>query len=752
MILGQLWYGWAPRGLEGVNQEQLVAASGKLGSRADSITQKVLPWCYALKSDSRGWIEQNGVGVAFRRTPTGRDAHGRGGAFFVHALIWESGAMPAALLSGLWDADVWVSRPPEELPERLELIRDPESLGLGVAEAVDFGVMLVTLAGLLENIVGLRKSRIELPPGDAYSVASTLVAVLPVRFGLLSFSTYEERDRATAYDIVAGPATGPQHMPVGPGQEPAEAWLGASRLLLSASHGDKDAMTLVELIGADAATLRDFVDRVRRWAELETGSLQPGRDLDSQTVALLTKSPELVSRLIQGKQAKAIAQSLIAGSQVDRLLDALRRSGQAETFIGVVQEALSTEAPPVAVQCLSRLERWFPSEAHALAVVLTDSWPAGSTRRLSPAEATALAGWLANANRPQGPRLARTVDELTSVPEFAASLVAATSLPSEWRAISAAGHPEQIPAQVLATAIVQDHSFARAFVTRSGNAGIQRIKLVIESVDVGLARACAETAGACLGSGEDHLRLVWPIIVKASPREQLDLLDRYSRLRIDFDENWMNIAITALVEEVLIVRERYDAIPAAGRPAFGVNLSSSTTRIEEWRRLSQTLRRSGPFQVAQAMRAVAALRDQREVDAALEIVVDAACERFDHSGEGWYAAVATISSGTGDTADGFALRLARAATRRGRGDRATVAQWVIRWVADGIDEKKISRDFSRDPVVIALANQLRYGGVEAIGCYAAERDRRPASRRWLRDVEKKARKNFPRRRWFNRSG
>ncbi len=25
MILGQLWYGWAPRGLEGVNQEQLIA-------------------------------------------------------------------------------------------------------------------------------------------------------------------------------------------------------------------------------------------------------------------------------------------------------------------------------------------------------------------------------------------------------------------------------------------------------------------------------------------------------------------------------------------------------------------------------------------------------------------------------------------------------------------------------------------------------------------------------------------------------
>ncbi len=277
MILGQLWYGWAPRGLEGVNQEQLVAASGKLGSRADSITQKVLPWCYALKSDSRGWIEQNGVGVAFRRTPTGRDAHGREGAFFVHALIWESGAMPAELLGGLWDADVWVSRPPEEPPDRLELIRSPESLGLAAAHAVDPSVMLATMAGLLKNIAGVRKSRIELSPAEAYSVASTLVAVLPVRFGLVSFSSYEERDRATAYDIVAGPATGPQHTPVGPDQEPAAAWVGAARLLLSASHGDGEAVTLVDLIGAEAATLPDFVNRVRRWAELETGSLQPGQ-------------------------------------------------------------------------------------------------------------------------------------------------------------------------------------------------------------------------------------------------------------------------------------------------------------------------------------------------------------------------------------------------------------------------------------------------------------------------------------------
>ncbi len=442
----------------------------------------------------------------------------------------------------------------------------------------------------------------------------------------------------------------------------------------------------------------------------------------------------------------------MTGTQVDRLLDALRHAGQAEGFIAILQRELLTEDQPGTVRCLLRLERWFPSEARALAVALADSWPVGSTRQLSPAEATALAGWLANADRASSRGLTRIVDELRSVPEFAAPLVAATSLPAEWRAGAAAAHPRQVPSQVLATAIAQDRHFAQAFMTHSGQMGIGMLKVTIENVDVRLGLTCAEQARAYLASGEDHLSLVWPIIMKVSAREQLDLLDRYSRLRIDFEEGWMNTAIAALVEEVVTVREGYEAIPPVGRPAFGVHLSSSTTRIEEWRRLGQTLRRSGPFQIGQAMRVVSALSDPREVDAALEIVVDAACERFDQRGEEWHAAALTVSSGVRETGDDFARRLARAALRRGRGDRATVAQWVVRWIADGIDRKTISRDLASDPIVFALAGQLRYGGVEAVGLYAAERNRRPASRRFLKDVEKKGRKNFPRRRWFNRFG
>ncbi len=750
MILGQLWYGWAPRGIEGVNQEQLVAASGKLGSRANSITQKVLPWCYALKSESRGWIEQNGVGVAFRRSPTGTDAHGREGAFFVHALIWESGAMPAELLAGLWDAAVWVDSPPDEPPDRLELIRSPEALGLGAAHTVAPEAMATTLAGLLGNVARQRKSRIELPPADAYSVASRLVTMLPMRFGLLSFSTHEERDRATAYDVVAGPATGPQHLPVGPDQDPAVDWMGAAQLLLAASDGDEDAASLVDLVGAEAATLPDFLERIRRWAQLEKGSLEPGREFDPQAVALLAKSPALVGRLLQGERASGIARMFIAGGQIDGLLDAMRRADQAPPFIAALRRELLTEPPPGIVQSLLRLERWFPSEARALAVALADSWPDGSLRQLSPDQAAALAGLLVTAESASQVGLARIVDELTSIPEFAGSLVAAIGVPAEWRASAAASHPEQVSARGLAAAVAQDRLFAHAFVTRVGQSGIRSLAVAIERVDVPLALACAERAGACLASGDDHLKLVWPVIMKTSSREQLGLLDRYSRLRIDFSENWMNAAIAALVEEVLRVREGYEAIPGIGRAAFGVRLSSSTTRIDTWRRLSQNMRSSGVPRIGQAMRDVSTLVDPRDADAALEIVVDAVCERFDRRGEEWLAAVTIVASGAHEANEEFARRLARAAVRQGRGDRASVARWTVKWVADGMDEKTIPRDVIRDPIVIDLANHLRHGDIEVVRRYAAERHRRSSSRKWLKDVERRARKNFPGRRRFAR--
>ena len=100
MIVGQLWYGWAARGAEGTNQEQIIAGSGNLADRSSALAQFVLQWCYDSHRLAFGWVEREGVVVAFRRTPTGLDASGWSGAFFVHALVWRGGLLAPSCSPG----------------------------------------------------------------------------------------------------------------------------------------------------------------------------------------------------------------------------------------------------------------------------------------------------------------------------------------------------------------------------------------------------------------------------------------------------------------------------------------------------------------------------------------------------------------------------------------------------------------------------------------------------------------------------
>jgi hypothetical protein len=743
MILGQLWYGWAPHGAEGINQEQIVAGSGKLGSRASGLTHMVLPWCYFQKTESCGWIERSGVGVAFRRTPTGRDAYGRLGAFFVHALVWQPGTMPAELLPGLWDASLWVTSPPDEPPERLEPIRDEEELGLGEAPAVERDVMTVTLAGLLENLAGSRLSALDLPPARAYGVASRLAAALPAKFGLISFSTHEEPDRADAYDLVAGAPPGPRHAAVGPGTQPASDWTEAARLLLDGREGDANARALVDTIAGQASSLPEFADRMRRWVEIEAESASPEVPLDPRSLAWLVQSPQLVAFLLRGAGARWLARACVVGERID-VLEAVRRADSEGRFVAALEQELLRASPAEAISCLGRIERGLAAQTHGLALTLAESWRGGGLGQLSPQDAVSLARLLAS-NRAPTSTPAAIVDELTSAPGLAGALACAESLPVEWRANAAAAHPEEVPGQALATAIAYEREFAPTFVRRSGQPGIRRLQAAIADAPMPLALACAERAGAYLASAEDRVNLVWPSIARLPARERLDVLNRYA-LDIEFEEAWVAATIEALVDTVLGGRDGGRALPRVGGPALNVRLRSTTDRIEAWRGLSVVVGATGELRVEQALRQVSMLADPRESDAALEVVVDAVCERANRTREQWLTAVATVAWGTRGDDEAFALRLARAALRGGGGDRRILARWTVEWVADAIDRKTVSPGVFGDTVLDAVASRLRPPDVEAIDEYASRRPRRSASRKWLKDIEKTAAKQFGRRR------
>jgi hypothetical protein len=670
MILGQLWYGWAPRGLEGVNQEQIVAGSGNLGSRASSLTQMVLPWCYYQKTGSRGWIERDGVGVAFRRTPTGRDARGREGAFFVHAVVWEHGTMPASLLTGLWDATFWVTGPPDDPPARLEPIRGEAELGLGDALIVDDETLSLTLAGVLENLAGSRLSALDLPPAQAYGVASQLAAVLPPKFGLISFSSYEERDRAEAYDLVAGNPAGSHHTPVGPGTQPGDHAREAARLMLLASSGDAGARDVVSLIADRSNSLREFADRMRRWAALELASVAD-RQVDAESFALLVDAPQLVSSL-QGSGA---------------------------------------------------LRRLTSEQAVALATALTTS------------EASS-------------PVTSAVLDELTSAPGLAGALACAESLPVEWRARAAAAEPGEVPGHALADAIAHESGYASIFVNHMGRTGLRLLEQAIAQASMPLAFDCARRAAAHLEADRDRIALVWPAILRLPAREQLEALNGYAQLDAPLEAVWADAAIKSLVECVLDRREEARALARVSERALDVEVGPKAGRIEAWRKLGRIVQETDPLQVDSAMRQVAALTDAREVDAALEIVVDAICEHAGYRSDRWSAALRTFALRAGEPDATLAHRLVRASLRNGAGDRTALPCWTVLWIAAGIDEETISRDITREPFVEALVERLRCADAEAVSAYADQRPRRAASRRWLKHVEKAARRRGARRRWL----
>jgi hypothetical protein len=742
MILGQLWYGWAPRGVEGINQEQIVAGSGNLGSRTSYLTQLVLPWCYYPKTESRGWVESEGIGVAFRRTPTGRDAHGRLGAFFVHVLVWEPGTMPAEVLPGLWDAACWVTRPPDQPPERLEPIRDLERLGLEEPPAVDRKTMTVTLAGLLENLAGSRRSALELPPAQAYAVASRLAATLPPKFGLISFSTHEEGEHADTYDLVAGMPPGPQHTPVGPGTEPPAAWLAAAGLLLDACGGNVHVRTLVDAIAGEASSLPEFAERMRRWVEIDSELASPAGTPDPRSLVWLLKSPPLFAALLRGESVRGLARAYIAGDHAN-IVEAVRRADGMGRFAEALHHELSSASPADAISCLERLEQQQPVQARELALTFAELWRGGSLRQLSPQEAVSLARLLST-DRASTATTA-VVDELTSTPALAGALASAESLPVQWRGAAAAAHPTEVPGQALAAAIVQEREFAQIFVRRSGQPGIRYLEAVIAAAAMPLAFACAERAGAYLDSPEDRVTLVWPTIVRLPARDRLDALNRYA-LDIEYEETWAVVAIEALVDAVLGVRDGGQVLPRVGGPALNVRLRSTTDRIEAWRGLGIVVDASGALQVERAVRQVSMLADPREVDAALEVVVDAVCERANRAREQWFTAMATVAWGVREDDEAFALRLARAALRGGPGDRRILARWTVEWIAEAIDRKTVQRGIGGDPVLVALVGRLGPLDIESISEHAARRPRRSASRKWLKGIEKTATKQFGRRR------
>ena len=207
MLVEQLRYTWAKKGIEGLGRLQPVAASDGLYAGNHPERRLALRLCrYDLPSQMRdvqtapvsyGWIDSGLQRFAFRRTYMGDDPFGRPGVFAAHILVGPIQALPSAQLLALFDSPSWWTGEecPVGLASRVRL-SDME-LGPGMpAEAETsrrFLALLLARQGHLSVAV------------DAEELASAAYLIslrVPDLFEQLSFSTHESGQSATWFDVV----------------------------------------------------------------------------------------------------------------------------------------------------------------------------------------------------------------------------------------------------------------------------------------------------------------------------------------------------------------------------------------------------------------------------------------------------------------------------------------------------------------------------------------------------------------------
>ena len=491
MIVGQLWYGWAARGAEGTNQEQIIAGSGNLADRSSALAQFVLQWCYDSHRLAFGWVEREGVVVAFRRTPTGLDASGRSGAFFVHALVWRGGLLAPELLAGLSGAHVWMTEPPDEPPAQLEPLRGVESLGLGPSVDVDAAALKRYLGSHLANVAQGRGSVID-DEDDALGIASRIAAALPARFGLPAFSSHESERTASQYDLLAPPAPEQLFSPVRRGGDPDPLSAKAAQILLSARHGDRLARSVVDALAEGTPSVVAFVDAFRHWAALDGRRPQhPAPAVAS--LAVVAGDPRLVASLVERGNAATLARGIVEGEGARELMSAAERSGSATTILDELCNELLNRTRLAAWAALQRLEVGAPAvraaaRRGAREVVARPGPPGRAERR-----GCGRPGAVARAEPPTE-EVEAAARELLGSATATRALVEDVQLPAGWRGRAAAGHPEAVPDETLVRLVLDEPPFARMLLESAGETVVARLEDALARMTPQAAVRCAEIA------------------------------------------------------------------------------------------------------------------------------------------------------------------------------------------------------------------------------------------------------------------
>lgn len=676
-----------------------------------------------------GWGEDDRIGVAFRRTPTGLDAAGRQGAYFVHALVWRSGQLPADVLAGLWGAAVWVLEPPDDPPARLSPLHTTADLGLGAQSHPAREAAIAALAAHLENLASRRRSLIALPDAEAYAHAAQLARALPRRYGLPAFSTFEAERRASQYHVLAGTTAPAAFSTIAPAVVSDRLWTDSATLLLEAADGDAAAAGVVDALADGEKGAGAFAAALRRWVvvDTQTDAAQP----DLAAVARSASDPRLARRLLE-RNARAVARAVAAGHRPEAVMHAAAVAGSTRLLTDALASELARERPDGAMAVLRRVDGALGEGAPPLAAELARTWETdGRLADLRPTDAVALLELLAEAPVPS------VVEQLVSSRRHAPAVVGEARLPWEWRGRAAAACPHELSPRRLAEKLKVSSRFADGFMRAPGLAALDALREALASVPATLAYDALEAVDRFLRRAERE-EFALPVIRRLDPHSRLRALARYAPDEADGIEEWSDAALDALVDVVLSSRSQGTTLPALTRLQLP---RGHSLRARTWGQIAGALSK-GPGRVGnsvatpelvRAVRAAADLERARDANAALELIVDSAADSFVGRSHERTDALRAAQEASAEPARDFALRVARAAWRSGARDRHEMALWTILWVARMIEAKQLAvRDVDRAPFD-RLHERLR--GLDAADLERAAKDapRLGGARRWLKD-------------------
>jgi len=587
VAIDQLWFGWAARGAEGVNKQQIIAGSGVLTDSRNPRTIQVLASCYAPPQLAFGWMDHPGLRVAFRRRIAGRDGRGRLGRFFVHALAADPIEMPPPVLAQLWSAGIWADDAPAEPDSQLDAFDAPDDLMLGAAPAaVEEEHLRVLLAAHLWNLARGGRSALDVDGATAVAIATAFGQVLPSGLALRGFSTEESERHAQKYDLVAGlPPTG-QFASIAPDSSVSGASRSAASLLLDAAHGDDVAKGAVEALAERAATRDAFAAVLHTWAEVDRRPSSHGERFPQELASMFEQvagSTDLVLRLADGDGAERIAEAFVARLPAARaVIGTAASNGRGAALVAVLQPSLVALTPSQALALLEELADVAPQVYGQLLAELAGMWTSdGSSATLEPAEVLSLVRNLLSTGGPM-----RTVELLASIPASAGWIASAGDIPARYRALAVAANAGALPAPALAGELANKPGFAEVLLDV---ARPEILDAVAAAVDAVPPRDALEIVRACerFASQLDVDAWRWSAYRRSPLLERLNGVSLLIRHRDSVSAVWMERLLDTYVETV---KQELDA--GTSLRVLEVALMHETSvRSSAWNRALSALQR-----------------------------------------------------------------------------------------------------------------------------------------------------------------